>query len=129
MKVRPVVFLVVTLVAIAFVALVCAGAAKAPAAPKGDAKAGKAVYDKNCVICHSKDGSGNKSLAVLPYSDPKVIKGHPTAEKWVKAISDGVKGSKVSMKGYKGELKPAEISNVAAYTWKFRTPKKEEHPH
>jgi mono/diheme cytochrome c family protein len=130
MKVRAVVFLVVILVAIAFVALVWAQEeAKAPAPPKGDAKAGKAVYDKNCVICHGKDGSGNKSLAVLPYSDPKVIKGHPTAEKWVKAITDGVKGSKISMKGYKGQLKPADISNVAAYSWQFRTPKKEEHPH
>jgi hypothetical protein len=33
------------------------------------------------------------------------------------------------MKGYKGVLKPAEINNVAAYSWQFRTPKKEEHQH
>jgi mono/diheme cytochrome c family protein len=132
MKARTLVFLAAILAAIALVAMVWAqDEAKAPAPPKGDVKAGKAIYEKNCIICHGKDGTGNKPVGVLPYSDPQVIKTHPTADKWVKAITDGVKGPKVSMKGYNGQLKPAEINNVAAYTWQFRTPKpkKEEQPH
>jgi mono/diheme cytochrome c family protein len=118
------------LLVVGFVALVWAGEQpKAPAPPKGDAKAGKAVYDKNCTVCHGKDGSGNKALSIPAFSDPRVIKDRATAEKWVKAIVEGVKGKTVTMKGYKGKLKPVEIDNVAAYSWQFRTPKEEKHPH
>lgn len=116
-----------TFLAIAFLSLVWAeGESKPPAPPKGDAKAGKAIFDKNCLACHGKDGIGNKGLSIRPFSDPDAIKAHPTADKWVKAITDGVKGKKITMPAYKGKLKPAEIDNVAAYTWQFRTPKKIE---
>jgi len=126
-KRSAVILCLVSLLAVAFLSLVWAqGEAKPPVPPKGDAKAGKAVYEKNCTACHGKNGTGNKALSVPAFSDPEVIKGHPTAEKWVKAITDGVKGKIVSMPGYKGKLKPAEIDNAAAHTWQFRTPKKPE---
>jgi len=126
-KRSAVILCLVSLLAVAFLSLVWPeGESKPPAPPKGDAKAGKAVYEKNCTACHGKNGTGNKSLSIPAFSDPEVIKGHPTAEKWVKAIVEGVKGTKLTMPAYKGKLKPAEIDNVAAHTWQFRTPKKVE---
>ena len=126
MRTRTALLLLTVVIGIAFVGLVWAGEqAKPPAAPKGDAKAGKAVYEKSCLMCHAKDGTGNKAMSVPAFSDPKVIKAHPTAEKWVKAITDGVKGKVMPMQAYKGKLKPEEIANAAAYAWKFRTPKQQ----
>jgi cytochrome c oxidase cbb3-type subunit III len=48
----------VTLIALGIASLI-----SLPAARAGEAKAGKAQYDKLCVSCHGADGKGNPAMA------------------------------------------------------------------
>ncbi|MEP7027235.1 MAG: cytochrome c [Candidatus Eisenbacteria bacterium] len=85
--------------------------------PKGDPVKGKAVFSKNCVICHNADGSGGKKLtangnASRDFRDSSFWAGH-TDEQVRAVINEGV--PKSGMITWKGILKPQEIEDVIAY--------------
>ena len=85
--------------------------------PKGDPVKGKAVFSKNCVICHNADGSGGKQLtangnASRDFRDPSFWASH-TDEQVRTVINEGV--PKSGMITWKGILKPQEIEDVIAY--------------
>ena len=100
-------------------ALLLAGAAlPAFAAVKpGDAVKGKAVFTKNCVICHNADGSGGKKLT--PNGNPS--RDFRDAKFWASRTDDQVRTvinngvPKSGMITWKGILKPQEIEDVMAY--------------
>jgi cytochrome c oxidase cbb3-type subunit 3 len=98
--------------------LVLGAAVPALAATKsGDAVKGKAVFTKNCVICHNADGSGGKKLtpAGNPSRDFRDAKfwASRTDEQIRTVINNGV--PKSGMITWKGILKPQEIEDVMAY--------------
>ena len=90
-------------------------AAKGPLT--GDPVRGKAVFSKNCVICHNADGSGGKKLTAngnpsRDFRDP-VFWASRTDDQVRKVINEGV--PKSGMITWKGILKPQEIEDAMAY--------------
>ena len=90
-------------------------AAKGPLT--GDPVRGKAVFSKNCVICHNADGSGGKKLTPngnpsRDFRDP-VFWASRTDDQVRKVINEGV--PKSGMITWKGILKPQEIEDAMAY--------------
>ena len=94
----------------------------APAQSKGDAKAGKAKYDANCVGCHGATGKGDGPAAAALNPKP----GDMTDAKAMKALSDkflfdiikdGGAAQKKSpiMPGSAKKLNDQEISDIVAY--------------
>jgi cytochrome c oxidase cbb3-type subunit III len=87
-----------------------------PLAP-GDPVRGKAVFSKNCVICHNADGSGGKRLTPngnlsRDFRDPAFWAAR-TDDQIRKVINEGV--PKSGMITWKGILKPQEIEDVMSY--------------
>jgi cytochrome c oxidase cbb3-type subunit 3 len=83
----------------------------------GDATRGKAVFTKNCVICHNADGSGGKKLT--PNGNPS--RDFRDAKFWAARTDDQIRTvintgvPKSGMITWKGILKPQEIEDVMAY--------------
>ena len=83
----------------------------------GDATKGKAVFTKNCVICHNADGSGGKKLT--PNGNPS--RDFRDAKFWSERTDDQIRTvinngvPKSGMITWKGILKPQEIEDVMAY--------------
>jgi cytochrome c oxidase cbb3-type subunit 3 len=83
----------------------------------GDATRGKAVFTKNCVICHNADGSGGKKLT--PAGNPS--RDFRDAKFWASRTDDQIRTvintgvPKSGMITWKGILKPQEIEDVMAY--------------
>lgn len=84
-------------------------------AQKGDAKAGKEVFDNNCSVCHNSDstevkmGPGFKGLfkkAKMATADKA-----PTDANILSKVNEGGNG----MPAYKDILSDAEKANVIAY--------------
>jgi cytochrome c6 len=104
---------------VAMVALAASGALAAPPAA-GNAKAGKAVFEKHCAICHGSNGEGKEAIAKM-YK----VTMPPLGSKQVQAKSDA-ELKKVVCEG-SGKMKPvkglsaAELSDLVAY---IRTLKK-----
>jgi len=78
---------------------------------------GKAVFSKNCVICHNADGSGGKRLTPngnlsRDFRDPAFWAAR-TDDQIRKVINEGV--PKSGMITWKGILKPQEIEDVMSY--------------
>jgi len=63
--------------------LVVAGLVAAPAFSAGKAETGKVLYDKKCVACHAKDGTGNPGMAKMLKVEMKAL-----GSKEVQAKSD-----------------------------------------
>jgi cytochrome c oxidase cbb3-type subunit 3 len=83
----------------------------------GDPVRGKAVFSKNCVICHNADGSGGKRLTPngnlsRDFRDPAFWASR-TDDQIRKVINEGV--PKSGMITWKGILKPQEIEDAMAY--------------
>ena len=86
-------------------------------AKPGDPVKGKAVFMKNCMVCHNPDGSGGKKLT--PNGNPS--RDFRDAKFWSERtdaqirenINKGV--AKSGMIAWKGILKPAEIEDVMSY--------------
>jgi mono/diheme cytochrome c family protein len=81
-------------------------------------------WENHCAKCHGMDGKGQtkvgKKLAVKDYTDAKVQAELKDAD-MIKATSEGVsEGGKERMKAFKGELSPAEITELVAYIRKFK---------
>jgi high-affinity iron transporter len=90
---------------------------KASAAGKGNAEAGKKVYDAKCTLCHGAAGKGDgpAGASLNPkatnFTDKEKMK--KSDDELFKSISDGVKGT--SMIGYAGSTSEADRWNLVAY--------------
>ena len=76
------------------------------------------IWDKQCVSCHAKDGSGNtrmgKKVNVKDYRDPKV-QAEMKDDKAAQIIKDGIKEKgEERMKPYKEKLSDDEIKALIA---------------
>jgi cytochrome c oxidase cbb3-type subunit 3 len=86
--------------------------AKAAAAPLSQEQilaAGKAIYDKTCLVCHGKFGEG---LVGPNFTDEYWIHGG-RPEDLLKVINDGV--IEKGMISYKSQLNPTQINHVITY--------------
>jgi mono/diheme cytochrome c family protein len=126
--------LVLLSVAAAAVAFRSASAAAPAAAPvasgpsKGDPALGKALFTKNCVVCHKADGTGGVKLTGNPTPNWKDAKtwADPVRAKddyFRDCITNGKVKSGMVAWGKSGQLKPADIENAIAYIKTFK-PKK-----
>lgn len=83
-----------------------------------------ANYNKHCVSCHAKDGSGNttmgKKVGTKDYRDEKVVK-EIKDEEALKQIKEGMKdkAGKELMKPFAGKLSDAEIKDLLEYVKSF----------
>ena len=80
----------------------------------GDAKAGKAVFDKSCVACHAADGSAKEPVAKMlkveiPHLGSKDVQAKSDAD-MKKIITEGYE----KMKPVKG-LADKDVTNVIAF--------------
>ena len=74
--------------------------------------AGKAVFVRNCAVCHGADGKGKAEFKTPDFTDPKVQAGL-TNEQIASAIRDGKRGT--AMPPWKDKLSGEDIAAVAAY--------------
>ena len=94
---------------------------------KGDAAAGKKIFDVKCVACHKADGTGGIKLTGNPtpnWKDAKVW-GDPkraTDDYFRDCITNGKAPSGMVAWGKTGQVKPAEIENLIAYIHKLGGP-------
>jgi mono/diheme cytochrome c family protein len=84
----------------------------------------KALWDKHCVSCHAKDGSGNtrmgKQSGAKDYRDPKVQEAM-TDESALKVIKEGLtEKGKERMKPYTDKLSEEEMKALIAYIRTFK---------
>ena len=102
---------------LATLTLACLAALSASAA---DAKAGQAVYDKSCKMCHGADGAANPAIAKMMNVEIKDLKSSD-----VQSMSDD--DLKKVITAGKGKMKPVSsvsgsaVDDVVAY---LRTLKK-----
>lgn len=81
---------------------------------KGDADAGKAVYDKKCATCHGKDGEAKEAMAKMFKVEMKHL-----GDKEIQALSDA-DITKIINEGH-GKMKPvkglsdSDVANVITY--------------
>jgi cytochrome c oxidase cbb3-type subunit 3 len=101
-------------------------------AVKGEAKTGKGLYDKNCVRCHGKDGSGEGPGTGVTMSRERSFMVMPAALNntgFQKSASDAMirdivlKGRKTGgMPSFKSKLSDQEIEHVIAYVRTLKPP-------
>ena len=99
------VFIVITLLAVTLVS--------------SNAQDAKALWDKNCMQCHGKEGKADtkmgQKLNAKDLTDPKVQASFTDAEA-TKAIKEGVKeNGKTTMKAFGDKLTDKEINLLVAY--------------
>ena len=91
-------------------------AQQSPGSAKGDAAAGQAVFQDNCVSCHGADGrggNGGPDLTSIPSAK--------NVARVVRQVENGGGG----MPAFKGQLTAKQIADVAAYvTQKITNPSK-----
>ncbi|MDN3666556.1 cbb3-type cytochrome c oxidase N-terminal domain-containing protein [Algibacter miyuki] len=75
-----------------------------------DLKAGKTIFETNCVACHMADGGGGIGPNL---TDPNWILGGDVKHVF-KTISEGGRSGK-GMIAWKAQLKPAQIAQVSSY--------------
>jgi mono/diheme cytochrome c family protein len=113
------------LVVLALLAIALAAGAKKKARV-GDLKAGAALYAAKCAVCHGKKGEGNKPMAVAPLTDPKMLKQFGAEKKLADVILKGMKGKKMDMPGYRGQLSDKQLRDLVTYTWTLQHPPKKK---
>ena len=74
-------------------------------------RAGRAVFEANCVPCHGAEGRGNQSLGVPNLTDLAWINGSD----WESVYTVVNHGRKGEMPSWEGRLAPAERKLLAAY--------------
>jgi mono/diheme cytochrome c family protein len=101
----------------------CAGMQTMPAhAAGGDPLKGKAVYEKNCLICHGSQGKGDGQFGQVtnpPAADfTSAVSKKQTDAQLLATIQNG--RPPTAMEGWKGQLSNAEIHDVLAYVNSLR---------
>ncbi len=96
-------------------------ATAAPAPAKGNAAAGKAIFNVKCIACHKADGTGGVKLTGNPtpnwkspktWADPK----RKNMDAYMRdCITNGKLPSGMVAWGKTGQVKPADIENLIAY--------------
>lgn len=100
-----------------FVVLMASARPQATAQSKG--KGGvAAVYAAQCAKCHGDDGKGIESLQPPDFTDAKW-----QASRTNKQLADGINNGVGVMPGFKGTLKPAQVTALVNYVRAFK-PKK-----
>jgi mono/diheme cytochrome c family protein len=101
---------------------VIAGLIERAEAVLGDAVRGRAIFEKNCVICHGNDGKGNgPAAATLPVKPANLTDCRRTAEDDIEMIDNIVRhggpyaGMSPVMPAWNKVLTAMEIADVAAY--------------
>jgi len=74
-------------------------------------RAGRVVFEANCVVCHGAEGRGNQSLGVPNLTDLAWINGSD----WESVYTVVNHGRKGEMPSWEGRLNPAERKLLAAY--------------
>jgi mono/diheme cytochrome c family protein len=102
------------------VTLLLAGAAGWTAAA-GDAQQN---WDKNCAMCHGKDGKGQttvgRKLQIKDFTDPKT-QAALTDDQAVKVIKEGItQDGQLKMKGFGDKLSDDEIKALIAHVRSFK---------
>ena len=78
----------------------------------------KAIYQKQCAVCHGPDGAGNgPSAAILAPAPTNFHEVRPTTAYAEAVLADGVRGS--AMPRWIGKLTPAEQKLLARYVRTF----------
>jgi mono/diheme cytochrome c family protein len=95
--------------AIALFSALAAGAWLFTPAYKAQAEDAASTYNAKCVMCHLKDGSGNKGMHV-PDLRSKAVQAKSDA-----ALSDVIEKGKGIMPGYSSQLSKEEINGLVAY--------------
>jgi cytochrome c oxidase cbb3-type subunit 3 len=95
---------------------------------KGNPALGKALFTKNCIVCHKADGSGGVKLTGNPtpnWKDAKTWAGpkRATDDYFRDCITNGKIKSGMVAWGKSGQLKPPDIENLIAFIRSF-APKK-----
>ncbi|MBI1796125.1 MAG: cytochrome c [Candidatus Eisenbacteria bacterium] len=104
-----------------------AGAANGPS--RGDPAAGKALFVKNCILCHKANGTGGMKITGNPSPDWTDAKTWADAKRstddyFRDCITNGKVKSGMVAWGKSGQIKPAEIENLIAYIHTFAPKKK-----
>lgn len=88
----------------------------------GDARKGKAVYEKSCVLCHGPQGRGDGPVGKTvnpPAADfTSAASKKKTDAELLATIENG--RPPTAMVGWKGQLSEAEIQDVLAYVKSLR---------
>lgn len=91
-------------------------------AADGDARKGKAVYEKSCVLCHGPQGRGDGPVGKTvnpPAADfTSAASKKKTDAELLATIENG--RPPTAMVGWKGQLSDAEIQDVLAYVKSLR---------
>ncbi|MBI3353838.1 MAG: cytochrome c [Nitrospirae bacterium] len=94
---------------------------KSSASEKGNAEAGKKIYDARCGLCHGAAGKGDgpagASLNPKAADFTDKAKMNKSDDELFKLISDGVKGT--AMMGFASSLSEQERQDVIAYIRTF----------
>jgi cytochrome c oxidase cbb3-type subunit III len=122
----PLRLLVLALATASVFAAVSAHAVTGPS--KGDAVAGKKIFQTKCVACHKADGSGGIKLtgnATPNWKDPKYVNDPKWTDDFLRdCITNGKLKSGMVAWGKSGQLKPPEIENLIAYIHTLAATKK-----
>ncbi|HEV2387427.1 MAG TPA: cytochrome c [Candidatus Acidoferrales bacterium] len=95
-------------------ALILGAAGFAWAAPAGDAKAGKAVYQKSCATCHGMNGEGKEAIAKMLHTTMKPLGSKEVQDKSDAELKKAVTGGIGKMQPVKG-LSEKQVNDVIAY--------------
>ena len=90
------------------------GQGAADAGPRGDAKAGEAIYKAKCAPCHQADGKGMNGALGGNFVDDKTLLAKPDSV-LLGSIAEGVKGKKAVMPPQKDLLSEQERKDALAY--------------
>lgn len=110
-------FIFLMIVILFLIIFVGAIVTSASAAGKGNAEAGKKVYDAKCTLCHGASGKGDGPAGAS--TNPKATnfaekaKMTKSDDELFKIISDGSKGT--TMMGYAGSISEQDRWNLIAY--------------
>ncbi len=80
----------------------------------GDAKAGKAVYDKKCITCHSADGSPKPAIMKMFKVEMKPLGAKEVQAKKDEELSKNITAGAGKMKPIAG-LSETDVANVVAF--------------
>ncbi len=95
-----------------------APAEPAPALTDAERSQGRAIYTRECVVCHGPDGRGDgPAAAILAPTPTNFHEVRPTLAHAEVALADGVRGS--AMPRWRGKLTPDEQKMMARFVRTF----------